>query len=114
MLGEGAGIDVLDAGNAVAREVIGETFPGAPIGGDFTEFADNEGADVRAGGFLVLRVDPVVADHGVGHGYDLAAVRGVRDHFLVTCHGGVETDFSGGGSAGSEGNSWKAASVFKG
>ena len=54
VLGERAGVDALDAEDAVFREVFGERLAGAPVGRDLAEFADDEGADVRAGGLLVL------------------------------------------------------------
>ncbi len=114
VLGERAGVDALDAEDAVAGEVFGERLAGAPVGRDLAEFADDEGADVRPGGFGVLRVDPVVADLRVGHRDDLAAVGGIGDDLLVSGHRGVETNFPGGGSGGSEGGSFETASVFKG
>lgn len=74
MFGEGAGIDGFDAEDVVFFKVVCERLSGAPVGGDVTEFFDDEGADVRPGGFVISRVDAVVADHRVCHCDDLAPV----------------------------------------
>ena len=47
--------------------------------------------------------DPVVADEGVGHGYDLALIGRVGKHFLIARHAGVEDDFAESLAAGAEG-----------
>lgn len=98
----------------MALKVRGKAFLGTPVRWDFAKLTDDKCADVWAGGFVVFRVHSVVADHRISHRDDLAAVRRISDHFLITCHGGIEANFSGGGSAGSERNSRKAASVFEG
>ena len=95
-------------------EVFGERLAGAPVARHLAEFADDKAADVRLARFGVLGVDAVVADLRVGHGDDLAAVGGIGEDLLIAGHRGVETDFPGGGSGGSERGSFETASVFKG
>ena len=112
VLGQCAGVDVLDPENAVFRKIVGQRLIRAPIRRDVAELADHEAADVRAGGFIVVGVDAVVPDLRVGHRDDLAAVGGVGDDFLIARHRGVETDFPGGGAGGSEGNSLEGPTVF--
>ena len=112
MFGECAGIDALNAEDAVACEVGAERLAGAPIGRDFAEFADDKRADVRSAGFVVLGIDSVVSDLRIRHADDLAAVGRIGDDLLVAGHRGVETDFPGGGSGGSERVSFETASVF--
>ena len=65
-------------------------------------------------GFRVFGVDAVVADLRVGHAHDLSAIGWIGDDLLVSGHGGVETNFPGGGSGGSEGGSMEIATVFEG
>jgi hypothetical protein len=64
--------------------------------------------------FVVFRGDAVVADERVGHGDDLAAVRGVGEDLLITGHGGIEAGFTGGGTGDAEGFTEKMDSVFEG
>jgi len=94
--GEPAGIDAFDAEEVPFFEVVVETHGGAPIAWGAAEFADDEAADVGLEAFVVFRGDAVVADERVGHGDDLAAVRGVGEDLLVTGHGGIEAGFTGG------------------
>src|SRR5207249_4942864 len=40
--------------------------------------------------FGVVGIDAIVADEWIGHGDDLALVRRVRQHLLITGHAGVK------------------------
>ena len=86
VLGEGSGVDALDAGDVPVFEVLVEGAGGAPIAGDGAEFFDDEAADVGLVAFGIEIIDPVIPDHGVGHGDDLAAVGGIGSDLLVACH----------------------------
>jgi hypothetical protein len=96
----------------LVSQVGTEWLAGTPIRGNLAKLADDKGADVRAAGLTVQGIDAIIPDLRVGHGYDLSAVGRIRDHLLISRHRGVETDFSGGGSGGSERVSFETASVF--
>ena len=114
MFGQRASVDALDTENAIFPQVGGQRLGGTPVRRHFAQLADHEGPDVRPGGLGVLRIDPVIPNLRVGHRDDLAAVGGIGDDLLIARHRGVETNFSGGGSSGSEGGSFETASIFKG
>ena len=61
-LGEGAGVNALDARDAVFFEIVGEGAFERANWDDGGEFADGEAGDVGLPGFDVLIVDAVVAD----------------------------------------------------
>src|SRR5439155_711799 len=50
----------------------------------------------------VFLVDPVVADHRIGHGHDLSAIRRIGEDLLVAGHGRVEDDLAGRFADGAE------------
>src|SRR5438046_9964626 len=50
----------------------------------------------------VVLVDPVVADHRIGHGHDLSAIRRIGEDLLVAGHGRVEDDLAGRLADGAE------------
>jgi len=37
---------------------------------------------------------PVITDQGVGHGYNLALIRGICQDFLIACHAGIEDNLT--------------------
>ena len=77
-------------------------------------FADDEAGQVRLAAFHVLGVDAVVADLGVGHRDDLAAVARIGEDLLVAGHRGVETDLAVDLAVGAEGCAGEDGSVFQG
>lgn len=113
MLGELARVDSLDTQDAVASKPCIKAFLGAPVGWDFREFFDYESANLWAGRLIVFIIHPVVADHGIGHCYNLSTIGWVAEYFLIPCHGGVEAGFPGGGTGGSERYTLKNCTVFK-
>jgi hypothetical protein len=70
-------------------------------------FAQDEAFHPDGQGLAVLFVDAVIADVGVGHGYHLAGIGRVGQHFLVSGHGGVENDLARGFSGAGEGTARK-------
>ncbi|MEY3949309.1 MAG: hypothetical protein RJB43_664 [Verrucomicrobiota bacterium] len=113
LLGQGAGVDALDAGDAILGEPGAEVGGGAPVRDDGREVADDETGDVRAGGLEVVFVHAVVADLRSRHGDDLAEVGRIREDFLVARHAGVEHDFPAEGGRSSERPAPKNGSIFK-
>ena len=113
MLGKCAGIDVLDAKHTVFGKIIGQRLRGAPIGRSGAELADDKTTDVRACRLAVERIDAVIPDLRIGHRDDLATIRRVGDHLLISCHRGVKTNLSGRRSSGTERISFECATVFK-
>ena len=111
--GEGAGIDLADAGNAVLAEVGVEGELAAPVADDGGELADDEAAGFGRGRLGVLGADPVVADLHRSHRDDLAEVGGVREDLLIASHRRVEYAFTGDGGVGSEGEAPENRTVFE-
>ena len=71
-------------------EVMIERFHRAEVAVDSAQLADHESGQVGLLAFHVVGIHAVVADFGVGHAYDLAAVTGIGEDLLVAGHGGVE------------------------
>ena len=92
-LGEGAGVDAVEAQHAGLGEVIVQGVGGAVIGVQAGEFADDEACDLDFFAFDVLGVDARVADEREGLRENLAGVRRISQAFLIAAHGGVEDDF---------------------
>ena len=113
LLGERAGVDALDAGNAILREPATQVGGGAPVGDDGREVPYDETGDVRAGGLKVIFVHAVVTDLRGRHGDDLAEVGRIREDLLVAGHARVEHDFAAEGGRSSERPAPKNGSIFK-
>ena len=113
MAGQGAGVDALDAGNAVLFQEVGQGTHGAPVGGRLAAFLDDERGSVDLAGFHVLGVDPVVADQGPGHAHHLSVIGGVGENLLIPGHAGVENDFPSALAGAGKGTSFKYKTVFK-
>ena len=103
MFGQCARVDSLNAKDVVALEVVFQRLFGTPIARHFTEFLDDEASDVRFVALAIELIDPVVPNHRVSHGHHLAAVGGISEHLLITCHGGIETHFTKSRAGGPEG-----------
>jgi len=95
-------VDPLDPGNVPARQIIFEGRFRTPVARNFAQLFDDKAPHVRFATFLVERVRPVIADERISHGDDLAAIRGIGQHFLVTGHRSVETNFADAGAGGAE------------
>ena len=88
------GIEAFHAQFAGGLEVIGQVALGAPIGRVGVVLLDNKPLHLDPTGFQVLKVDPIIAHEGIGHGDDLAFVGRVGEDLLITGHGGVEHHFA--------------------
>ena len=110
---EGAGIYFADTGDAVAGEVGGEGFGGAPVAHDGGELAHDEAAGEGGAGLGVSRGDAVVADLRGGHGDDLPEVGGVGENLLVARHGGVEHTLAGDGGGGTKSETVIHGAIFQ-
>ena len=109
-----AGVNALDAGNAVLFQIFFQRNIRAPVADDRRQFADDEARRVRPPRFHVLGVDAVIADERIGHRDDLAFVGRVGEDFLIAGHGGVETDFAAGRRLCAETCAVKHRTVFEG
>ena len=76
--GDGAGVDVADADDALLLEVLGKGHRRAVVGHVEGEVAHEHAAHVRLGGLHVLEVDADIADLGAGEEHELARVGGIR------------------------------------
>ena len=53
-------------------------------------FFDDKTFGLDPPGFDIFKINPIVADQGVGHGDDLAGVGRIGEDLLVAGHGGVK------------------------
>ena len=111
--GQGAGVDALDAGNAVLLQKVGQGTHGAPVGGRLAALLDDEGRGVDLAGLHVFGIDPVVADQGPRHAHHLAVIGGIGKNLLIPGHAGVENDFPAALAGAGKGTSFKYKTVFK-
>ena len=89
-------VDPLDPHDTLLAQILVQGQPAPPVARVGARFFHDETGQPRARGLHVLRVDPVIADVRIGHRDHLAAVRGVRQNFLIPRHGGVEHHFADG------------------
>src|SRR5215204_3506522 len=108
---QGAGVDAGDSGDTVAFEIGVDRADGAPVARVVAAFADDETGDPRAAGFVVVIVDAVVADEGVGHADDLATEGGVGADLLIPGHGGGEDGLAFTDAPGAEPETAEDAAV---
>src|SRR3989338_1097464 len=85
----------------------------AEVAGDRRQLPDDEAFGPRLARLRIIVVDPVVADVGVGHAYELAFVRGIGEHLLVARHGRIEDDLAEGVAVGADGPSAKRTAVLQ-
>ena len=102
VLGDLAGVHSLNADDALLFQPRTQGLRGSPVGVDLRQLRHHKTADLRLAGLVIFRVDAVIADQGIGHRDDLAAVGRVRQDFLVAGHGGVEAGFPHFRARGSE------------
>ena len=113
LLGQRAGVDAFDAGDAILREPGAQVGGGAPVGDDGRKVADDETSDVRAGGFEVVFIDAVVPDLRCRQYNRLAAVGGVGEDLLIPGHVGREDYFRHGRRDRSDESAEKKGSVLE-
>ena len=91
---ECARVDSFRARDIPFSQIFVEGHFGAPVARDLCQFFYDESAHMRRSAFLVKRIDAVVSDQRIGHRDDLATIRWIGQHLLITGHGGVETNFA--------------------
>ncbi len=92
---QGAGVDALERRQTVTAQVVEEVLLAAMAGGTGREAAGDEALHPRPPRFGGQVAGAVVADVGLGHDDDLAAVGGIgEDLLLVAGHRGVEDDLA--------------------
>ena len=92
--GKGPRVDPLDPDLVVFFQVCGEGHFRAPVARDRLVFLDNEGLRMNRLRLDIFRVNPVVADQGIGHGDYLPLVGRVGEDLLITGHARVEDDLA--------------------
>ena len=112
-LGKRAGVNALNARDAVLFQILRQRTLGAPIAHHRGEFADGEAGDLGLPGLDVLFVDAVIADERIGHGDDLGFVGRIGQDFLVAGHGSVEADLAAGLGGRAEALAVKHRAVFE-
>ena len=93
---QGAGVEVVDDGDAGAAEEVRRLRRRER---QLLAMAENSRTTRPSmygrGGFVILGAGAVVADLGVGEDDDLAGIGGVGEDFLIAGEGGIEDDFAG-------------------
>ena len=113
LLGERAGVDVADRDDVVAREVVAQRALGAPVARHRRGIAHHEPGHLRLRRLVVGAGHAVIADLRRGHRDDLARVRRIGQHFLVTGHAGVEHHFAAGFARGAGRHALEPRAVFQ-
>ena len=110
---QGAGVDPLDADDAVLLEIVGQRTGRAVIADPAAQLADHEAADPGPPALGILGVDPVVADLRIGHRHDLTVIRGVGQDLLIAGHARVEDDLAVALTAGTKGRAREYRAVLE-
>ena len=111
---EHAGVDTLEADDAPVFQIGVQIAARAEVAHPAALFAHDESGQMRLTAFMILVVDAVVADFGVGHRDDLAAIARIGQDFLIAGHRRVEADLAFGFAFGAKGRSGQHGSVFEG
>ena len=110
---QGPGVDPGDRPDSVCLEPVEPaTFGGRGIG-MVPGFAHDHAAGMGPARLHRPVRNPVVADHRIGEGDDLAGVGGIGDRFLVAGHRRVEDHFADPAFQGTAEQSVKPAAVFE-
>ena len=110
---QGAGVDALDADDAVSGQKRFQRFLRAEVANPAAELANHEASDPGATALQILVVDPVIADFGVGHRHDLTVIGGVGKDLLITRHARVEDDLAIDLAPGAKGPAGKDRTVLE-
>ena len=111
---KGARVDSFRARDIPFSQVLIERHFRAPVAGDLSQFLYDKPAHMRRRAFLIKRIDPIVSDQGISHRDDLPTIRWVGQYFLITGHGGVETNFADAGTGCAKGFALEISTVFEG
>ena len=87
---QGTGVYPLDARDVVFFQVVVQRLLTAEIASNGGEVTDHKGLRPGTAGLVVLMVDAVVPDEGIGHHDPLSRVGGVGQDLLIPGHRGVE------------------------
>src|SRR5690554_3467203 len=109
--GQSAGVDVRNANNVVASQVVIQALLVTPAAGDQRQVTNDQAGGVDAVGFYVFVVHTGVADVRIRQGDDLAGVGRVGQDFLIAGHGSVEHYLAAGFSVCADGGAVEEASV---
>ena len=113
MAGQRPGVEGLDAENLVLMKVFGQAGTRPEIARKRLIFPDQQGGYLDSVGLHIFRIDPVIADQRIGHGYHLTAVGGIGQDFLVSGHTGIEYDLAPDLTGAGKRTAVKHASVFE-
>ena len=84
------GVHALDAGNIVFLQIGVQIALTAEIAAPGGQMTDHEGLHPGTAGLVILVVDAVIADEGIGHHHALSGIGGVGQDLLIAGHRGVE------------------------
>src|SRR5690606_24986694 len=101
--GQPAGVDVRNANNVVASQVVIKATLVSPAAGEQGQIPDDQAGGLYAVGFYVFFVNTGVANVRIRQGNDLAGVGRIGQDFLVASHGSVEHYLAAGFSVCADG-----------
>ena len=108
-----AGVDFGDGDDVPAHEELGQRFGRPPAGVQQRQVANDQPGRVDRIRLEVVGIRAGVADVGIGQCDDLPGVRGVREDFLVSGHGGVEHHFARRSAGCTNGHAAKHGAVLE-
>ena len=112
-LGEGAGVDAVEADDVLTLQVSVEAGAAAEVGWQIAWVLDDVAAQGWRLRFKIFRDDADVADEREGLENDLTVVAWVGQGFQVASHGGGEDEFGHDGAFGAERFSLENGAVFE-
>src|SRR5271163_4914022 len=74
------------------QELVGDLLR-TPVGTHARELAHDQAFNVRACGFVVIRVGAVIADFGIGENDNLPSVGRIGENFLIAGDGSIKYYF---------------------
>lgn len=114
LLGQGAGVDPGNPGDAVFLEPFMKIRAGGHMRGVLAMLGHDIADDVRPGGFETFGIYAVVPDERIGLTEDLSMKGGIGDGFGIADHPRAENDFPPGLGRRTESVALKDAAVFEG
>ena len=109
-----ARIQLGDYRDAVLAQKLAGFLVGAPVAGNTGELTHHQALDVRARGFVVRGVSPVIPNLGIGQDNDLPGIGRIGEDFLVAGDGGIEDDLAGSFGRRTKTPALEDAAVFQG
>ena len=110
---QGAGVNAFNSHNAVFLQELGQALGASPVAGGVAHVAHHQAAQGGLDALAVALGEAVVANLRIGHGNNLAGIRGVGDDLQIAFQRGVEANLAEHFAFGAAGHTFEAGAVFK-